>query len=78
MVIGPHGQAPLCVSVGFSVIEPPGAGDGQPSKLGAAYFHSVAGALVSRALAALEDAQRSGGNAIRGSTPVFWPVEGRA
>jgi len=73
MVIGPQGQAPLCVSVGFSVVEPPGPGEGQPPKLGASYFHSVARALVSSALAALEKAQQAGGNAVRGSAPVPWP-----
>jgi hypothetical protein len=71
MVQSAQGEAPLRVSIGFALIEakPGSAGyRADPS-----YFRAVAENLKVSALAALDQARRAGGGAVRGSTPLAWP-----
>lgn len=71
LVVGPSGEARLRVSIGFAVLEPkPVAAEGKVSQT---YFQSVAERLAGGALAALEEAQRSGGNATVGAAAMPWP-----
>src|SRR5213078_513255 len=75
--VGAQGEVPIHVSIGFSIVEPRGQSEGEGevgTRFGAEYFSGVAEELFANALAALGEAQASGGNAVRGSQPVAWPA----
>jgi diguanylate cyclase (GGDEF)-like protein len=75
MVVGPEGESPLRVSIGFSVIESsPGAGG---FRADASYFQAIAAQLKATALTALDQAQKAGGATTRGSAPLSWPEPGK-
>jgi diguanylate cyclase (GGDEF)-like protein len=68
------GDVPLRASIGFALLEPPPARDNEARKpIGISYFQLVADLVKGAALLALDDARRSGGNAVRGAEPVAWP-----
>jgi diguanylate cyclase (GGDEF)-like protein len=71
VVVGPQGETPLRVSVGFSLIEAPPSSGG--FRADAAYFRAVAESLRASALSALAEAQQAGGGTVRGSAPLAWP-----
>jgi diguanylate cyclase (GGDEF)-like protein len=68
------GDVPLRASIGFALLEPAPARSADDRKpIGISYFQLVADLLKGAALLALDDARRTGGNAIRGSESVAWP-----
>jgi diguanylate cyclase (GGDEF)-like protein len=75
MVVGPQGEAPLKVSIGFSLIEAPAGAGGY--RADPSYFQAAAGRLKSSALAALDEAQKAGGATVRGSAALTWPEPGQ-
>lgn len=74
MVVSEQGEAPLRVSIGFSLIEPQARSGGY--RADASYFRAVAQDLKAMALAALDEARRAGGGAVRGSSALAWPQPG--
>jgi two-component system, cell cycle response regulator len=76
MVVGAQGEAPLRVSIGFSLIEAQAGSGGHRTDV--SYFRAVAQALEASALAALDEARQAGGAAVRGSAPLAWPEPGQS
>ena len=73
IITGPGGDVTMSVSIGFSCVESPSSNDREAAKdLGASDFDELAGRLLACALGALEEAQASGGNAVRAAPPVTW------
>jgi diguanylate cyclase (GGDEF)-like protein len=75
MVVGPQGEAPLRVSIGFALIEAPSSAGGYRADI--SYFQAVAGQLKASALAALAEAQKAGGATLRGSPALAWLEPGK-
>jgi diguanylate cyclase (GGDEF)-like protein len=75
MVIGLEGEAPLRVSIGFSLIESSSGAGG--FRADASYFQAIAAQLKATALTALDQAQKAGGATVRGSAPLSWPEPGK-
>jgi len=76
MVQSAQGEAPLRVSIGFSLIEAEVGSGGY--RADSSYFRAVAQALKASAQSALDEARRAGGGAVRGSSPLAWPQPGSA
>jgi diguanylate cyclase (GGDEF)-like protein len=74
MVVGPQGEAPLRVSIGFSLIEAQTGSTGYRADV--SYFRAVAQVLKASARTALDEARRAGGATVLGSSPVAWPEPG--
>jgi diguanylate cyclase (GGDEF)-like protein len=73
-VVGPEGEIALGASIGIGVLPPHDFPDTAVSRpIAAPYFEEAAASLLRSVRAAVEEARRAGGNAVRSSPDVVWP-----